>query len=202
MPDATAFIGAPWYMPPVTSALVVAPIVEPLTLDEAKLVAGLDWPAGDARDGLMKKHIAAARAKVEFDTGLALLTQTRAITFSTAALWSSGIIPLPMQSLPLQSLTDPNGNVVPASRWIDGYAQRLPAVYVDGFQSGTWLAVAGWPDAAALLAEAPLLVQAVGLLVAHYATVGRDVTIVGTIVNETPYGYDEAIAPYQLVTLA
>ena len=204
MADATAFVGAPWYMPPVISALKVAPTEEPLSLAQAKLRAGLDWPDGDPRDDLMKAFIAAARAKVELDTGLALLTQTRAITFiAPVSWWSSdgGVVPLPMQSLPLQSLTDPDGN--PYTRFVSGYDQRLAAVrFWDEFQSGTWLAVSGWPDAATLLAEAPLLVQAVGLLVAHYATVGRDLAIVGTIVATTPQGYDDYIDPYRLVTLA
>lgn len=203
MADASAFIGAPWYMPPVVSALKVAPTEEPLTLEQGKLRAGLDWPPGDPRDDLMKAFIAAARAKVELDTGLALLTQTRAITFTEGVSWAndSGVVPLPMQALPLQSLTDPSG--VPFAAFLSGFAQRLPAVYfASGFQSGTWLAVAGWKDAPTLLAEAPLLVQAVGLLVAHYATVGRDLSIVGTSVVTTPMGYDDCVDPYRLVTLA
>jgi len=74
-----SFVPAAWYLPSqgVTSTLVIAPTEEPLTLDEAKLRAGLDWVAGDPRDALMTGFIAAARAKVEHDTGLALLTQTR-----------------------------------------------------------------------------------------------------------------------------
>jgi uncharacterized phiE125 gp8 family phage protein len=204
MTDATAFIAAPWYLPPVTSVLVVAPTEEPLTLDEGKLRAGLTWASGDPRDDLMNGFIAAARAQVEFDTGLALLTQTRAITFYGGVGWAtdSGVVPLPMQALPLQSLTDPDGNPVPLSRFRDGFRRRVAALQVDDFQSGTWTIVSGWPDAAALRAEAPLLVQAVGLLVAHYATVGRDLTIVGTIVATTPQGYDACINPYRLVTLA
>jgi len=199
---ATSFIDAPWYLPPVVSALVTAPTEEPLTLAEGKLRAGLDWLDGDPRDDLMKAHIAAARAKVEFDTGLALLEQTRAITFYESVSWDCGIVPLPMQSLPLQSLTDPDGNPFPMARWRSGFAQRMSILQFDsGFQSGTWTAVAGWPDKAVLLAEAPLLVQAVGLLVGHYATVGRDLTTAGSIAT-TPMGYRDCIDPYTLQVLA
>jgi uncharacterized phiE125 gp8 family phage protein len=200
--NATSFIGAPWYVPPVVSALVVAPVEEPLTLAEGKLRAGLDWPDGDPRDDLMRAHIAAARAQVEFDTGLALLQQTRAITFYASSLSDGGIVPLPMQSLPLQSLTDPDGQPVPMARWRSGFPRRLSILQVDsGVQAGTWTAVVGWPTPAALLAEAPLLVQAVGLLVSHYATVGRDLTIVGAAVATTPMGYRDCVDPYTLQVL-
>lgn len=202
---ATTFVPAPWYLPPVVSALVIPPVDEPLTLEQGKLRAGLDWRAGDPRDELMLGFIAAARAKVELDTGLALLTQTRAITFTVGVSWAndSGVVPLPMQALPLQSLTDPDGNPFPITSWRTGYAQRMATLqFLEGFQSGTWQAVAGWPTPEALRAEAPLLVQAVGMLVAHYATVARDLSIVGTIVATTPEGYRACVDPYCLVSLA
>ena len=199
------FTAAPWYMPPVVSALVVAPVEEPLTLDEAKLRAGLDWAPGDPRDALMKSFIAAARAQVELDTGLALLTQTRAITFSDATWFAAdnGVVPLPMQSLPLQSLTDPGGNPVSPTTYRTGYEQRLSILrFASGFQAGTWTAIVGWKTAADLAKNAPLLLQAVGLLVGHMATAGRDLATVGTIVTPTPQGYRDCIDRYALVTLA
>ena len=58
--------------------------------------------------------------------------------------------------------------------------------------------VSGWTTPATLLAEAPLLVEAVGLLTAHYATFGRDLAISGPA-TRVPAGYDEAIAPHRLV---
>jgi hypothetical protein len=110
-----------------------------------------------------------------------------------------------MQSLPLQSLTDPDGNPFPSTLWRSGFAQRVSTLQVGPaarLVSGRWLAVAGWLDVAALQRDAPLLVQAVGMLVGHYATVARDLTIVGTIVATTPMGYDACIDPYRLVILA
>ena len=63
------------------SIVVTGPASEPLTIAEGKLRAGLDWADGDARDNLMTTWIKAAREKVEHDTGLALLEQTRDVVF-------------------------------------------------------------------------------------------------------------------------
>jgi len=86
-------------------------------------------------------------------------------------------LPLPPQCTPLQSIE--------------------PA---DGSAAAVYRIVAGWPDAATLKAEAPLLVHAVGLLVAHYATFGRDlITAEGATV--VPLGYSDAIQPHRLEVL-
>jgi hypothetical protein len=181
---ATPFVSTPWQSPlSVSSVLVEGPTEEPFTLDEAKLLAGLDWDAGDPRDDLMSGFIAAARSQVEQDTGLALLTQTRTVTITAPY---GGAVPLPVQALPVQSITDPTGSDVIGAP---------PSVLT----AGTWLIVSGWPDAATLQAEAPLLRHAVGLLIAHYATLGRDLATIDAAVVTIPYGYAEAIAPYQLV---
>jgi hypothetical protein len=160
--------------------LVEAPTWEPVTLDEAKLRAGLDWPAGDPRDALMLSFITAARQRVELDTGLALPQQTRRVTIQgeAGASW-----PLPAQTIPTQSITPEAG---------------APAVTtLEAATNGSYLVVAGWPTAEALAAEAPLLVQAVGLLVAHLATLGRDLATVDEPFL-VPLGYDEAIQPFRI----
>jgi uncharacterized phiE125 gp8 family phage protein len=177
----------------VQSVLLVAPAFEPLTLDEAKLRAGLDWPAGDPRDALMTSFIHAARQKVEQDTGLALCKQTRQITIAIDA-GSTLVLPLPTQALPLLSVTDPLGR----ARHIDR-ALRPAALTLPDAVSGEWTIESGWPDAATLAAEAPLLVHAVGLLCAHYATLGRDLAGVGHLSFTVPQGYDDAIDPFRLV---
>src|SRR5882672_2904249 len=115
------FIRAPWAWPQsVSSVLVAGPAFEPLTLDEGKLRAGLDWTAGDPRDDLMKGFIAAARQKVEADTGLALATQTRLVTFAA----TDGVMPMPWQTMPLQSITDPAGVLVDWSRYAPNIGAR------------------------------------------------------------------------------
>src|SRR6187399_1106380 len=89
--------------------LVEGPIFEPLTLDEAKLRAGLDWPSGDPRDALMESFIRSARQKVEADTGLALLRQTRSVVITAAA---GDVIPMPPYTIPTVSITADDGSPV------------------------------------------------------------------------------------------
>jgi hypothetical protein len=195
MSPATPFISAPWQQPlGMFSLLVEAPTEEPLTLAEGKLRAGLDWPASDPRDALMEGFISAARSQVEQDTGLALLTQTRSITYAPTTDPLAYVL-LPPQAWPVQSVTAPTGLVNfrlnPATR-----ALQFPTP-MD--VAGTWQIVAGWPDAATLKAEAPLLVQAVGLLTAHFATLGRDLASEARHMEFVPMGYEECIAPYRLI---
>jgi uncharacterized phiE125 gp8 family phage protein len=199
MTPATPFVTAPWQQPlSVSSVLVDGPTFEPLTLDEGKLRAGLDWAADDARDDLMKSFIAAARSQVEHDTGLALPMQTRDVTYTDAAIAASWL-PLPVQAWPVQSVTAPDGRVLDASVFTADPSKRALQFSTPMGVAGTWRIIAGWPTVDALKAEAPLLVHAVGLLTAHYATLGRDLASEGHIVNAIPMGYDEAIAPYRLI---
>lgn len=196
-----AFIVAPWAQPrSVSSVLVVPPAEEPLTLDEAKLRAGLYWVSPDPRDDMMKEFIAAARQQVEQDTGLALLMQTREIT--VAPLAAVDVLPLPTQALPLISITDLDGNPIdPATYTVqpDTWTVRWNTPITAGVRI-----VSGWETAGALKQDAPLLYQAVALLTAHFATLGRDLASVGhgPSMAITPYGYDEAIGPYRLVWMA
>jgi hypothetical protein len=194
---ATPFVRPPWASPVgAWSVLVTRPAFEPLTLEQAKLRAGLDWPADDPRDALMTELVAAARAKVELDTALAIPMQTRDVYLTVD---DSGLIPLPSQCTPCQSIeavTTPDGLALPPSLFrING-----PTLFTDTLPGGEYVVrvVAGWPTADALVTEAPLLYHAVALMTAHLATAGRDLTISGTIAT-VPYGYEDAIAPYRLV---
>lgn len=185
---ATEFVRPPWSYPlGVSSVLIEPPTEEPLTLDEAKLRAGLDWPSGDPRDALMTAFIKAARQKVEQDTGLALLQQTRRVTVRVQA---GALVPIPAQTIPCQSITAED----PAAR---GFVSLAGAWQFPEATAGAWIVVAGWPTPAALAAEAPLLLQAVGLLVAHLATLGRDLASIDEPYL-TPMGYDDAIQPFRL----
>lgn len=197
---ATPFLPVPWTSPQgVWSVLVDPPTEEPLTLAEAKLAAGLDWLDGDPRDALLQDFIREARAQVEHDTGLALLTQTRDVYFGDTV---GAVVPLPSQTQPVQSIapiaattTTTTGYPCPW-RYAPG---RLTSVYPPVAGAG-FRVVAGWPSAAALRLEAPSLHHAVVLLTAHYATTGRD--LVGETVGQraqTPLGYEDAIAPHRLI---
>lgn len=191
-----------------TVVLVAPPTVEPFTLDEAKLVAGVDWAAGDPREVLMRGWIAAARSKVEQDVSLPLLTQTLDL-YVTATVG------------PTITLVRPPGRLQ-AVTWVQytdssGLAQVLdPALYRVDLACGQitltsgvlWPAitvriVAGWETPEALQTAAPLLAHAVGLLIAHYTTLGRDLAVlaVGTLAT-MPQGYADAIVSYQPVAIA
>jgi uncharacterized phiE125 gp8 family phage protein len=195
--SASVFVRPPWVTPlSVSSVLVDGPTEEPLTLEQGKLRAGLDWQSPDPRDAMMLGFIAAARQYVERRTGLALLTQTRDVTI--AAGWP--VLPLPMHALPVQSITTPAGVRIDRVRVryaLGSWDVDVPDVSI----GGTWRIVSGWPTVEALTAEAPLLVHAVGLLVAHYATFGRDVAIAG-VVAPVPFSVDEALSSYEIVTVA
>lgn len=189
-----------------TSVLIVAP-PPLLDLDQAKLRAGLDWPAGDPRDALMEDFVATATSTVQIDTAFALLTQTRDVV-AYGALPAEVV--LPAQSRPLQSVdsityVDDAGatqTVDPATYAVDLVRARIAIrsgsswpVNASPFAAWTIRIVAGWEDVDSV---PPKLVQAVGLLVAHLATAGRDLASVDAF-TEVPYGYDDCIAPYRPV---
>jgi hypothetical protein len=195
---------APWQSPLKSfSVLVTPPAQEPLTLEEGKLRAGLSWATTDPpdpRDQLMRDHIAAARGQVERDTGLALLTQTRDVYFTTIG---DGLIALPCQALPLQSI-DSVTPIEPTSAptWRSGaWTVTGNPHWVEslgGATTGVARCVVGWIDPADLRTKEPLLFQAVGLLTAHFATLGRD--LAGTdSMNVVPMGYEDAIGSYRLI---
>lgn len=192
---------------PNRNVLVTAPDEELLTLDEAKLRAGLDWPAGDPRDAQMELFIKAARERVERDTGLAFLTQTRDVYLSHLV----HPIDFPAPALPLQAIADVAAldsaslrHTLPASAWTVTTSGRLrvdPAAWpptLDTLYPYVVRIVVGW----ASVGEVPPLLQwAVGLLTAHYATVARDAVVVGTITATVPFGYEDAIADYRRVAV-
>jgi len=195
----------------IESVLVPPIVAEPLSLDDAKLRAGLDWVVGDPRDDLMTGFIAAARGKVEHDTGLALPTQSRDLMFD-ALPTSIYLRDLPDQSLPLQSVT--------SLTWYDsaGAAHVLtPLTDYTVLQSNRTLSFTiltppvdlrltnGWTVriVAGFAADAlpPELLQAIGLLTAHYATTGRDLVSLGHMVADVPFGYEDIIAPFRIVSV-
>lgn len=194
-----------------TSVVVTPPATEPLTLAEAKLRAGQTWADGDARDALLQQCIVAARMKVEGDTGLSLITQTRDVTLSAAPF--SWTLRLPALSSPLQSITSITSvdtSDVPHVLDVSQYAVDLPGGRIGLTYAGAWPSdlrptnpitirlVAGFGAAADV--PAPLAL-AVGMLAAHYFTAGRDAVQIGRGVEVAPLGYDHLIEQYQQVSL-
>jgi uncharacterized phiE125 gp8 family phage protein len=201
-------------MPPVIlararSRLITPPALEPLTLDEAKIWIGVDWPAGDPREPMLQTVIAAARAHVEDETTLALLTQTRDIFIDDAAS-GAGIVLLPPICRPVQSIdritwTDDTGTEQPIDpTWYTvqpGTAfVTLTAAFASPSAPLTIRAIVGWPTPADLTAAEPRLIHLVGRLVAHNMTIGRDLAIPGALI-EVPMGYDAEIQPYRPQTV-
>lgn len=193
-----------------TSVVFVEPTVEPLdtsNLTAAKLYARI---SGTALDTLLPTLIKSARMKVEQDTGLALLTQTRDVTFDGFPY--DGMFTLPPQSTPLQSITsvqyyDTSGVLQtfdPVNYLLDSSSRPARIGLTDagswptdlrGFQPVTLRIVAGYVDVAHIPAP---LVQAVGVLVGFYANEGSDRFMADTMRDE----YEELIAPYVPVTVA
>jgi len=207
-----------WSQAPAPHAicvLVTPPVLEPLTLEQAKLRAGLDWVSPDTdRDALMLGFVAAARSEVERRTELALLTQTRDIYFD-ALPWDRPIT-LPARSRPLQSVTsfkstDTAGavNTLDPSQYVVDLASGRLGLALGGawptdlrpFQPYVLRIVAGYASVALLMAAEPVLVHLVGLLTAHFATLGRDLASIDPT-TDVPMGFEDLIASYLPVTVA
>jgi len=195
-----------------TSVLVDPPDDTTLmTVDQAKLRAGLDWAAGDPREALLTGYISAARDRVEKDTGLALLTQGRDVYVDAWPTYPLLVIQMPDQCRPLQSVSgidyvDQAG--APQTLDPSQYRVDLPHARIWRVWGSSWFyaqpgsivihVVAGY---ASLPAIPALLVHAHGLLVTHYATTGRDVATPDDA-KVVPFGYDDAVASYRLVSVA
>lgn len=185
------FLIAPWAQPQSVQSVLITPMSEDLfTPDEALLRAGLTWAIDDPRRPMVTDWIKAAQQKVEQDTGLALLTQVREVTVLSPT-W--GWTPLPAQCTPTQAIEDVIGVSVVAR-----IGPQPRYALAPGF-TGTLRVTAGWVDKADFKVRAPLLYQAVGVLLAHYATAGRDLVITGAIEQEMIQGYAEMIASAALV---
>jgi uncharacterized phiE125 gp8 family phage protein len=184
-----------------------------LTLDQAKLRAGLFWTPGDPRDVLMTGFIQTARHQVERDTGVALLEQTHAAPIRVGCRqFDLPFRPVKPQSVVIEAVDPETGTVTPWSSSpyvvdpssVDPTPARLTLSSGCAWPSGLRATfVVGFATVALLQASAPGLVHAVGLLVAHYATLGRDLAVIDAGgLTEIPMGYEDAIAPYCLVVLA
>jgi uncharacterized phiE125 gp8 family phage protein len=200
------------WTPPVVSVgdpvrvVKTPPVAEPLTLPEAKLRAGLDWLDGDPRDAQMNDFIAAARAYVERRIDSAIPAQTHTLYYDGAAISIGAVLQLP--TLPLVSVetiasTD-TANVETVLDPVAYTVQRGPGIitFVGPLPSDV-RTYEGWRVAVTVGTDIadldPELVQVVGLLLAHYATAGRDlVTLGGSRVGavEIPQGFEAALAPF------
>lgn len=183
------------------STTTVPPAEEPLTVEQAKLRAGLAWPTSDPREQLMTDFLATARRKVETDGVLALLTQTRVLQYDAVPV----VLQLPR---PLQTVSI-------AVKHTDGSSETLdPSTYIVDLAGGR-VAFLSWPSALRVIQPwtitvvagwetpddvPPEIVHMVGLLTAHYATLGRDLALLDEA-YDVPYGYGDLIEPWRPLVL-
>jgi uncharacterized phiE125 gp8 family phage protein len=179
-----------------------APTDEPLTLDDGKLRAGLDWAVGDPRDALMESFIAAARQYVEQRTARAIPAQAHQLFYDSAGIVVGTLLAVPGASQPVISVaavtsTDTAGaeHVLDAAAYVvqpgRGVIQLLGPLPTDV------QALEGWRVDLTCGTDPldPGLVQVIGLLTAHYATLGRDLASI-TPALDVPHGFEEALAPF------
>lgn len=190
-----------------TSVVVVEPTTEPMDVPTAKAYARI---TGTDLDALFPSWIKTARIKVEQDTGLALLTQTRDVYLDA---FPAHVLTLPSQSAPLQSVTsvkstDTSGvvNTFDPTNYVVDLVSQPPRIGLA--VGGIWpidlrytqpiviRIVSGYVDVAHIPAP---LVQAVGLLCGFYANDGSDRFMKTARVDFDEY--EEAIAPFRLVTV-
>jgi uncharacterized phiE125 gp8 family phage protein len=189
----------------MSSVLLTAPAVEPLSLDEAKTFLRVEHGDDDA---VIAALIAGSRIHVESQTRRALITQSWRL--STDGWPQDGrlqVLPAPLQALTAARVYDFEGmahDVDVQAFVLDKGASLLAfapwALPAPGrVAAGIELDVTvGYGDAAVDVPEA--LRQAIRLLVAHWYD-NRGLIAVGQQVAELPATVSALIAPYRMLSL-
>jgi uncharacterized phiE125 gp8 family phage protein len=184
----------------MTWSSIVLDAAVPL-LTPAQLEAAARIVPGNEEAALEPGYIAAATEYVQRRTGYAIATQT--ILAQCAAL-PSGPIALPWP--PLQAVTSIKGGdgvAIDPSLYVVDSTSRPGTVTFPAAPAVagpyTFELIVGFGDPTQV---PPLYLHVVQLLAVHLLTAGRDLAIVGTIVAETPFGFEDLIQPLCLLTLA
>lgn len=179
-----------------------APTAEPLTLEEAKLRAAVNWPDGDPRDAQLTGFIAAARAYVERRIVRTIPTQTMRLYYDADQIAVGTVLQLPLPLVSVEAVTSTSAAGVETPLDPSAYTvARGPALLtIVGPLPGNVQTWEGWrvnvTSGTAADAIDPVLVQVIGLLTAHYQTAGRDLAVLEKRVVEVPQGFEDAIAPF------
>jgi uncharacterized phiE125 gp8 family phage protein len=190
----------------MSSLLLIAPAVEPLSLDEARTYLRVETTDDDALIGAL---IAGARIHVEAQTRRALITQSWRLSFDA---WPEDgrikVVPAPLRTLTAARVYDGDGN----TRALDTQA-FVPDLGASALVFMPWLLPApgriaagieidvtvGYGDAAIDVPEA--LRQAVRLLVAHWYENRGLVADNTTQIAPLPATVSALLAPYRMLTL-
>lgn len=189
--------------------LVTPPVVEPISLSEAKLHLRVDVPDDDA---YITSLIVAARQQAESITRRAFVTQTYKLTMDA---FPCGPIYLPRP--PLQSVSSityvdtagvtqtwsasdyqveaTGGPFAPPGRVAPAYGQSYPATRAV-FGAVTITFVAGYGSQASDVPQA--IRQAILLVLGHWYE-HRELAVVGTSVVELPRSAEWLLSPYRVL---
>lgn len=187
------------------------PVVEPITVDQLVKFGRIDRP--DEVD-LYGPMIAAARQQIELRTGISLTTQPWEIYYDETPTGDQG---LGIPKTPLMGVTSVAsfiGNapsvVIPDDQWTMAYnaAGYSEVRMVPGFQ---WpipapgqrflvLCTVGYDPGPPPTLPPPLLIQALYILAAHFATHGRDLVVAEAMLS-VPYTFEDAIQPFVKVAV-
>jgi uncharacterized phiE125 gp8 family phage protein len=189
----------------MSSILLTAPAVEPLSLAEAKAFLRVET---NDDDDVIAALIAGSRIHVEAQTRRALITQSWRISFDA---WPDDgwlpILPAPLQTLNAARVYDFENvaqTLDPAAFVLDKGASALifapwalpaPGRPAAGIELDVTV---GYGDAAIDVPEA--LRQAIRLLVAHWYE-NRGIAAIGQAVAVLPAGVAALIAPYRILSL-
>ncbi len=180
-------------MDDLITRVITGPVIEPVTLSEAKLHLRVDTSADDA---LITALIAAAREMIEERTGLALLTQTRdALALAFPAERYIELLYPPVQSVTGVYYTETDGSseqtLSAAAYTLSVWNARITLKSGYAWPSGEMRVryVCGYTAAASVPQR---LRQAVLLLIGHWYE-NREATQNGTVLREIPLAVEALI---------
>ncbi len=188
----------------MSTVLLSAPALEPITLSEAKAHLRVD---SNAEDTLIQSLIMASRLHIEAALDLALITQTWRLRRDTWPSSRTMILPLrPVQSVTAVKVfddADASHTLDLASFILDGAANpaRLvwrgngtmpsPSVAANGIEIDF---IVGYGDAASNVPQS--IRQALLLLIAHWYE-NREPVEIGATATVIPVAVSELLAPYR-----
>lgn len=191
----------------MSSILLTAPAVEPVTLAEAKAHLRVEH---DDDDDVIAALIAAARIHVEAQTRRALITQTwRLVRDFWPADGRLTVVPVPLNEITAARVYDANGATdaidlqafspdraaAPAIISFAPWSLQVPGRPVAGIEIDVEV---GYGDAASDVPQ--VLRQAIKLLVAHWYE-NRGLIAIGHEVAVLPATVAAMLAPYRVLSL-